>query len=121
VLDRQVPAIWWIEVDGAMIESEVRADLLVARDLVEADTGGGGAEAGAEERFVAEVKTGSKAPDPNFPATRRQLLEYAHVFAPYGVLLVDAEAGTIREVCFPERINGGLRPRPRTGPSVSRR
>ena len=89
ILDRQVVALWWIEIDGKKVELEVRADFLVERtsDRV---------------RFVAEVKTGAKAPDPTFPATRRQLLEYAHVFHPHRVLLVEPEEARIREVRFPE-------------------
>ena len=65
---------------------ELRADLLVERDGM---------------RFIAEVKTGERAPDPSFPPTRRQLLEYRLAFDPYGVLLVDVEAGEIFEVDFP--------------------
>ena len=86
VLDRQVRCLWWIKVDGEEEEVELRADLLVERD-------------GA--RFVAEVKTGERAPDPAFPPTRRQLLEYRLAFDPYGVLLVDVEAAEIFEVDFP--------------------
>ena len=86
VLDRQVRCLWWIEVDGEEEEVELRADLLVERD---------------GERFIAEVKTGERAPDPAFPPTRRQLLEYRLAFDPYGVLLVDVEAGEIFEVDFP--------------------
>ena len=86
VLERQVRCIWWIDVDGREEEVELRADLLVERD---------------GERFVAEVKTGAKATDPTFPPTRRQLLEYRLAFDPHRVLLVDAEAEEIMEVCFP--------------------
>ena len=86
VLDRQVRCVWWIEVDGEEEAVELRADLLVERD---------------GERFVAEVKTGVNAPDPAFPPTRRQLLEYSLAFAPYRVLLVDMESEEIMEVHFP--------------------
>jgi hypothetical protein len=68
------------------VRASVRADLLVQRD-------------GA--LFVAEVKTGSRAPDPSFPATRRQLLEYLMVFEPDGLLLVDMEREAVMEVEFP--------------------
>lgn len=57
-------------------------------------------EAGGQ-RFVAEVKTGTKAVDLANPATRRQLLEYRVAFDVEGVLLVDAEAGRVEEVRFP--------------------
>ena len=86
VLDRQVRCLWWIQVDGEEEEVELRADLLVEREGL---------------RFIAEVKTGERAPDPAFPPTRRQLLEYRLAFDPYGVLLVDVEAGEIFEVDFP--------------------
>jgi len=86
VLERQVRCIWWIDVDGEEEEVELRADLLVERD---------------GERFIAEVKTGEKATDPTFPPTRRQLLEYRLAFDPHRILLVDAEAEEIMEVCFP--------------------
>lgn len=86
IIDRQVRCLWWIEVDGEEEEVELRADLLVERE---------------GERFVAEVKTGRRAPDPTFPTTRRQLLEYTLAFAPYGVLLVDMEAEEISSVDFP--------------------
>jgi len=86
IVDRQVRCIWWMEVDGVEEEVELRADLLVEKD---------------GERFIAEVKTGINAPNPTFPPTRRQLLEYRLAFDPYRLLLVDADAGEIREVCFP--------------------
>ena len=86
VKERQVRCVWWIEVDGEEEAVELRADLLVERD---------------GERFVAEVKTGVQAPDPSFPPTRRQLLEYSLAFAPYRVLLVDMEAEEIMDVHFP--------------------
>lgn len=94
IIDRQVRCLWWIEVDGEQEEVELRADLLVQRDGV---------------RFVAEVKTGERAPDPAYPPTRRQLLEYALAFAPYEVLLVDVEAQDIYEVAFPRvSVEAGL-------------
>ena len=91
IIDRQVQCLWWIEVEGEEEEVQLRADLLVERD---------------GERFVAEVKTGSRAPDPTFPPTRRQLLEYTLAFEPYGVLLVDVESAEILSVDFP-RARGG--------------
>lgn len=93
VLDRQVRAIGWVEIDGEEHEFEVRADLLVeARDAP-------GWPVGA--RLVAEVKTGDRAPDPAHPATRRQLLEYQRVFQPDGLLLVDVEGAAVISVGFP--------------------
>ncbi len=86
VVERQAGRAWSFLVDGEAVEASVRADLLVQRD-------------GA--LYVAEVKTGSRAPDPCFPATRRQLLEYLMVFQPDGLLLVDMEQETVMEVEFP--------------------
>ncbi|HJN76938.1 MAG TPA: hypothetical protein QGF58_23640 [Myxococcota bacterium] len=85
ILDRQVAGHWTLLVDGEEVEAGVRADLLVGR---------GG------QIYVAEVKTGERAPDPSFPATRRQLLEYLHVFQPDGLLLVDMERERVLEVEF---------------------
>ena len=86
IVDRQVRCLWWMAVDGEEEEVELRADLLVEKD---------------GERFVAEVKTGTHAPDPNFAPTRRQLLEYGLAYDPYGVLLVDMDREEIMEVSFP--------------------
>ena len=85
--ERQVTQRWTIEVDGEPEEVESRADLLVTR---------------RDRRYVAEVKTGDLAPDPTYPPTRRQLLEYSRVFDVDGVLLVDMEAEEVMEVEFPE-------------------
>lgn len=85
VVDRQVPATGTLWVDGHPEPFEVRVDLQVER---------GG------RRWVAEVKTGRCAPDPAWPATRRQLREYAALFPDHGLLLVDAEGGEIYEVGF---------------------
>lgn len=84
--DRQVPVYWTMEVDGEEVEVEARADLLVRR---------------RRRRYVAEVKTGGRAPDPTYPRTRRQLLEYALAYDVDGVLLVDVEEGEVHEVDFP--------------------
>lgn len=85
VVDRQVRARFAFLVDGEETEVEVRADLLVRR---------------RGRTLVAEVKTGDAAPDPTYPPTRRQLLEYATVFGADEVLLVDVPARTIRVVSF---------------------
>ncbi len=65
---------------------ELKADLLVAK---------GG------RQFVAEVKTGTLAPQIRTSATRRQLLEYRLAYDVDGVLLVDMENGSISEIDFP--------------------
>jgi hypothetical protein len=89
VVGRQVHAEWTWFVDGRATPVHCRADLVVE------------GEAG---RFVAEVKTGDRAPDPTFPATRRQLLEYLHAFEDDvdGVLLIDMERGAILRVALPQ-------------------
>ncbi len=86
ILERQVRCLWWIDIDGEEEGVELRADLLVEKN---------------GRRFVAEVKTGTHAPDPAFASTRRQLLEYRLAFDPYGILLVDMEREEIMEVSFP--------------------
>ena len=86
-IDARQPELEWpIECDGVVHPIVVRADLLVSR---------------GSRRFVAEVKTGERAPRIETAATRRQLLEYAIAYDVDGVLLVDMDAHTISEVEFP--------------------
>jgi len=82
----QVGTTLGLLVDGELVEVVVRADYLVSR---------------RGRRFVAEVKTGRVAPRIDHAPTRRQLLEYRHAFDVDGVLLVDAESGTVMEIEFP--------------------
>jgi hypothetical protein len=49
-------------------------------------------------RYIAEVKTGRLAPRLSHGPTRRQLLEYRAAFDVHGVVLVDADAGSIVHV-----------------------
>ena len=51
-----------------------------------------------EKRYVIEVKSGDLAPNPNHSATRQQLLEYAHVYRPDGLLLTDMTAITLSAI-----------------------
>lgn len=81
----QVTTSYDVFVDGAAAAVSIRADYIVAK---------------AGRRFVAEVKTGRTATRIDTPATRRQLLEYEHAFGVDGVLLVDADARSIRRVAF---------------------
>lgn len=74
---------WRFQVDGKQHEVNLRADFLIRR---------GGL------RYVADAKTGA-ATKLTAP-TRRQLLEYRLAFDVDGVLLVDADAGRVREVVF---------------------
>jgi len=86
VVERQLSAAWMLTVDGATIEVTCRADLLVSR---------------LGRRYIAEVKTGARAPNPAHPQTRRQLLEYRLAFQVHGVLLVDMESAQVMRVEFP--------------------
>ena len=89
----QVAGGYTIHVDGAAVSVSVRADYLVRR---------------GRDRYVAEVKTGSVAPKPTHPATRRQLLEYRDAFAVDGVLLIDADARRIHRVELPRPRSSGF-------------
>ncbi|MGZ3427099.1 MAG: hypothetical protein ACXVCV_10650 [Polyangia bacterium] len=82
---RQATQRWSVAVDGAAQSVTLRADFVVTR---------------RGRRYVAEVKTGSDAPDIAAPATRRQLLEYRCAFGVDGVLLVDAEERRVHAVGF---------------------
>ncbi len=93
-VDRRQPRasvrLW---VDDESVDVEVRGDLLVRR---------------GSKRYLAEVKTGTRAPRITHGPTRRQLLEYSLAFEVDGLLLVDADRGTIRRVAFtpPKRRRG---------------
>lgn len=86
VLGAQVSVDHEVRVDDRVVGAALRADYLAEKD-------------GA--RFVVEVKTGALAPSLESRATRRQLLEYRVAFDVDGVLLVDAETGSVHEVTFP--------------------
>jgi hypothetical protein len=81
-----------VEVDGRLESFAVRADALVER---------------RGEVWVAEVKAGADSSRIRDRATRRQLLEYAHVFGAHGVLLVDVRRARIHDVRFPSVPGGG--------------
>lgn len=86
VLDRQLTGRWDLEINGEVREVTCRADLLLRyRGCL----------------YVADVKTGRDAPNPQLPATRRQLLEYLLAFDADGVLIVDMNRKRIYEVSFP--------------------
>ncbi len=85
IIDQQVEKDIEVIVDAIPRGARVRADYLAQR---------GG------RLYLVEVKTGRQAPDPLFPATRRQLFEYAHVFDVDGILLLDMESRVLREVVF---------------------
>ena len=83
VLARQVPGSWTVRADGEATTFGLRADYLVARD---------------GRRYIAEIKTGRLATRLSHGPTRRQLLEYSAAFDVDGVILVDADAGSVVEV-----------------------
>jgi predicted type IV restriction endonuclease len=92
ILEHQPSCVWELAVDGVTTTVESRADFLVRR---------------AGRLFVADAKSGGRAPDPRLPATRRQLLEYLLVFEVDAVLLVDTERGVILTLDFPMLERGG--------------
>ncbi|WP_422443882.1 hypothetical protein [Thermoanaerobacterium sp. DL9XJH110] len=83
VIDLQKEVSYILLVDGRPYKASVKADFIVKK---------------GNKIYVAEVKTGEKAPSPRFPATRRQLLEYYMVYRPDGLLLVDMENEEIKKV-----------------------
>ena len=85
VVDRQPATTWSVRLDADVIPIDVRADLLVSR---------------SGRQYIAEVKTGNKAPEIRTAATRRQLLEYLHAYPVDGVLLVDMAEKRVHELDF---------------------
>ena len=86
VIGAQVVVEHAVRIDERVVVVPLRADYLATRD-------------GA--RYVVEVKTGAHAPRIETSATRRQILEYRVAFDVDGVVLVDAEAGSVHEITFP--------------------
>ena len=76
-----------VEIDGRLEPFVVRVDAVVRR---------------RGTLWVAEVKAGADTATAHDRTTRRQMLEYAHVFGASGVLLVDARRGSVHVVRFPE-------------------
>lgn len=85
VSEEQVRTAHTFLVDGEETTCHVRADYLATKD---------------GQLFVIEVKSGESAPDPKHSATRRQLLEYQHVYRPDGVILADMAQGVLLRVDF---------------------
>ena len=97
LLARQPRLAFLLLLDGDARTVDLRADWLVER---------GG------RRYVADTKTGARAPSLDHAPTRRQLLEYRVAYDVEGVLLIDAETDTIHEVQFPALApRGGSRAR----------
>ncbi len=85
VLDDQVRHTYTVRCDGDDLPIELRADYLVRR---------------GRKRYVADVKTGPRAPRISTAATRRQLLEYRVAYDVSGVLLVDMHREHIHVIGF---------------------
>lgn len=85
ITDDQPGRNCFFEVDGEKIKYNVRADYLAERK---------------GKKYVVEVKSGEKAPDPNFSDTRRQLLEYDHVYRPDGLILADMKNVVLKTIEF---------------------
>ena len=85
VRDGQVRASNVFLVDGEPVSYYVRADYLADKD---------------GQVFVVEVKSGDTAPNPKHSATRRQLLEYQHVYQTDGLILADMREGVLLKVDF---------------------
>ena len=85
VIDAQVTRKAVIYVDDEPREATVRADLLVRKQ---------------GRTYVVEVKTGAVASDPAASATRRQLLENAHVYRCDGLLFADMERRKLHTIRF---------------------
>jgi hypothetical protein len=85
VLARKLAGGYSLSIDGDPHDVKLSADYLVERN-------------GRE--LLVEVKTGD-ATHVDHADTRRQILEYQLAFQVPAILLVDADAGTIREVRFP--------------------
>lgn len=84
VVARQLEGAAHVYIDGVRRESTIKVDLVVER---------------RGRRFVVEVKSGQQR-HATQDGTRRQLLEYAHVFAPHDLLLVNTRDEEIHEIRF---------------------
>ena len=84
-----------IKIDGRPHSSYVQADFLAKK---------------GRKLYVVEVKTG-KMTRATTAIVRRQLLEYYLVFNPHGILLLDMENGTLKEIEFKwQKTEGNLLP-----------
>lgn len=86
IVGRQVVRKYPLRVGGDVFEVELRVDLVLKKD---------------NELFLAEVKSGDRAPDVQHAPTRRQLLEYAYAFDVEEILLFDMTARTVHPIRFP--------------------
>jgi Holliday junction resolvase-like predicted endonuclease len=89
LLDEQKTIKPTVLVDGAPREYSVRIDVVATR---------------RGKTYGVEVKTGEKAINPTESSTRRQLLEYAHVYAFDGLFLLDMETRNLMKIEFPGHV-----------------
>lgn len=87
VIEEQNTQRCTILVDGKELTYDVRIDYVVTRN---------------GRTYGVEVKSGEIAVKPTHSDTRRQLLEYSHVYAFDGFFLADAERGKMMKIEFPE-------------------
>jgi len=87
LLDEQKSIKPTVLVDGTPHKYSVRIDVVATR---------GG------QTYGVEVKSGKKAINPTERSTRRQLLEYAHVYAFDGLILLDMETPRLMKIEFPD-------------------
>lgn len=85
VIDYQQPAKMITYVDGQPNEHRIQADYIAKKD---------------RKKYVVEVKTGESAPRISQAKTRRQLLEYYFCYDSDGILLVNMDDKTIKEISF---------------------
>jgi len=76
-----------ILIDGVENEYNVRADFLVERK---------------GRRAIVEVKTGNVSTNPTSTNSRRQLLEYSHIYDVDDLLFFDAESKKLQKISFPD-------------------
>jgi Holliday junction resolvase len=84
VVNRQPAANSLAYINGKEHTTTIRADFIARKGW---------------RTYVVEVKSGRTAPK-LYARTRRQLLEYQLAFQPYGIILVDMNKKTYREVSF---------------------
>jgi len=89
LLDEQKSLKPTVLVDGRPHEYSVRIDFVATR---------------GRKIYGVEVKSGKAATHPTESSTRRQLLEYAHVYAFDGLFLLDMETPRLMKIEFPGHV-----------------
>ncbi|SCA63858.1 Uncharacterized protein SCG7086_BG_00120 [Chlamydiales bacterium SCGC AG-110-P3] len=94
LIDTQVPLALTMWINQQPHQYTVRPDGLAVR---------------GRRRYLVEVKTGSTATDPTYVLTRRQLLEYSCAARVDGILFVNADRHTVKEIQFSRRCSSARR------------